>query len=276
MKRDPSGLRRGGGCPACGRHQGSSPCRCNYVAGSTLMIAGLWPANCLVILLSLFLNSMPARAQSPDVGWEGRPKLQADIELLPRTRLQAWGELQDGIDFSFQRWRTGFLLNRRMRPISKQHRQNIDAEKEHHLVFGAGYEYLHTIQNGSLKIENRIITQLTPNYLAPGNILITDRNRVEYRWVNGAYDVRYRNKLMVQHIFEFHSFQVAPYGSGELYYDRNHQAWNQNQYGGGVQFPYKKMLMVDTYLLHQNCSSCSQNSINMLGLTLNLYFRQPK
>ena len=276
MKRDDNGPRGSGGRPACDRHQRCSTCRCNSVAGSNLMIAGLWLTNCLIILLSLLSNSTPGRAQSPDVGWQGRPKLVADIELLPRTRLQAWGELQDGIDFSFQRWRTGFLLNRRLKPILKQHRQDIDAEKEHHLVFGAGYEYLHTIQNGSLKIENRIITQLTPNYLAPGDILITDRNRVEYRWVNGAYDVRYRNKLVVQHTFEFRNFQFAPYGSGELYYDRNHQSWNQNRYGGGVQFPYKKLLMVDTYLLHQNCTSCSQSSINMLGLTLNFYFRRSK
>jgi hypothetical protein len=220
------------------------------------------------------LSATIACAQSPDTGWETRPKLIADIELLPRTRIQAWGELQHGVDFSFQRWRTGFLINRRMKPISKAHRQDIDAEKEHHLVFGAGYEYLHTIQNGSLKIENRILTQITPNYLAPGDILITDRNRVEFRWVNGAYDVRYRNKLVVQHDFEFHNFRFAPYASGELYYDRNHQSWNQNQYGGGIQFPYKKLLMVDAYLLHQNCTSCSPPSINMVGLTLNLYFRQ--
>jgi len=163
-----------------------------------------------------------------------------------------------------------------MKPILKAHRQDIDADKEHHLVFGAGYEYLHTRQNGGLKIENRIIAQVIPNYLTPGDTLITDRNRVEFRWVNGAYDVRYRNKLVVQHAFEVHNFQFAPYGSGELYYDRNHQSWNQNQYGGGIQFPYKKLLMLDTYLLHQNCTTCGQNSVHMLGVILTLYFRQAK
>lgn len=71
-------------------------------------------------------------------------------------------------------------------------------------------------------------------------------------------------------------FRFTPYGSGELYYDRNHHSWNQNQYGFGMQFPYKKRLMLDTYLLHQNCTSCSQNPVNMIGATLNLYFRQPQ
>jgi len=163
-----------------------------------------------------------------------------------------------------------------MKPILKTHREDIDPEKEHHLVFAAGYEYLHTIQNGSLTIENRIITQVTPHYLTPGGFLITDRNRTEFRWVNGAYDFRYRNKLVVEHSLETHNFKFTPYASGELYYDRNHHSWNQSQYGGGVQFPYKNLLMLDIYLLHQNCTSCSQNPVNMLGATLNLYFRQSK
>jgi hypothetical protein len=46
-----------------------------------------------------------------------------------------------------------------------------------------------------------------------------------------------------------HSVRFTPYASGELYYDRNHHSWNQSQYGFGVQFPYKKLLMFDPFLL---------------------------
>jgi hypothetical protein len=215
-------------------------------------------------------------SQTPDTGWETRPKVVAEIDLLPRTRIETWGELEHGVNFSFQRWRTGAIVSRRLKPILKPHRHDINEEKEHHLVFGAGYEHLHTVQNGSLKIENRIITQVTPHYVPGAGVLLTDRNRAEFRWVNGAYDFRYRNKLVLERPLEIHGFVFIPYASGEIYYDRNHHDWNQSQYGFGVQFPYKRLLMVDTYLLHQNCTSCSQNPINMLGLTLNLYFRQPK
>jgi len=52
-----------------------------------------------------------------------------------------------------------------MRPILKPHRRDIDENNEHYLVFGAGYEYLHTVQNGGKKIENRIIAQATPRFL---------------------------------------------------------------------------------------------------------------
>jgi hypothetical protein len=222
------------------------------------------------------LNATLALGQAPDTGWELRPKVTADVELLPRTRIQTWVERHDGLNFSFRRWRGGALLNRRLKPILKAHRHDIDEENEHYLVFGAGYEYLHTIQNGSLKVENRIITQVTPHYLPGAGFLITDRNRAEFRWVNGVYDFRYRNKLVLERAFEIHGFRLKPYASGELYYDRNHHSWNQSQYGFGVQFPYRGRLMLDTFLLHQNCTSCSQNPVNMLGVYLTVYFRQPK
>ena len=237
--------------------------------------AKLMRAGSLVILLTC-LDLTISLGQTPDTGWELRPKVTADIELLPRLRIQTWVENHDGLNYRFDRWRTGALLNRRLKPILKPHRQDIDDEKEHHLVFGAGYEYLHTIQNGSLKIENRILTQVTPNYAPGAGLLITDRNRAEFRWVNGVYDFRYRNKLVVERAFEINRFVFKPYLSGELYYDRNHHSWNQSRYGFGVQFPYKKALMLDTYLLHQNCTSCSQNPINMVGIYLTFYLRRSK
>jgi uncharacterized protein DUF2490 len=211
--------------------------------------------------------------QDQDIGWEVSPKIVSIVELVPRTRIESWGELQHGVDFTFNRWRGGALLERRLKPIVKAQGNYIDANDEHYLVLGAGYEYLHTVQNGSKRIENRAIAQATPRLLV-GKVLLIDRNRTEYRWVNGAYDFRYRKKLTAIARFQRGSFKFKPYVSGELYYDRNHHSWNQNQYGFGVQFPYKKRWMLDTYLLHQNCTTCTQHSVNMVGATLNLYFRQ--
>jgi hypothetical protein len=217
------------------------------------------------------LSEQSAAAQDPDTGWQARPKLTVNIELLPGTRISTWGELQHGVNFSYQRWRTGAMLTHRLKPIVNSHPE-IDEDDDHYLVLGAGYEYLHTVQNSSKRIENRTIAEATSR-VHLRRVRLRDRNRTEFRWVNGVYDFRYRNKVMIRipvHV----GFTFTPYGSGELYYDRNHHSWNQNQYGFGVEFPYKKRLLLDTYLLHQNCTTCSQQSENMLGLTLNLYFRR--
>jgi len=35
--------------------------------------------------------------------------------------------------------------------------------------------------------------------------------------------------------------------------------------------PLRQSLMVDSYYLRQNCTTCSEERVNVLGLTFNLY-----
>lgn len=230
-----------------------------------------------IALAILFLKGVGALGQTPTgASSEFWPSVKASIELRPQTRLQLWGDKQDGEDFDYLQWKTGAMLSYRMKRMLKLRRSDIDEENEHNLVIGAGYEYLRTTQNDKTKSEHRIIIQATPRYLPGAGFLLTDRNRVEFRWVNGSYDVRYRNKLMIDRHLKLQNFRFTPYASGELFYDRNHHSWNENQYAFGVQLPYRKRLMLDVYYLRQNCTTCSQDPLNVLGLTLNLYFRRKR
>jgi hypothetical protein len=84
----------------------------------------LKPAAGLLVLFALrTLNTTTVAGQTPDTGWEDRPKVTAAVELLRQTGIETWGELQHGLNFSFQRWRGGAILNRRMKPILKPHRR---------------------------------------------------------------------------------------------------------------------------------------------------------
>jgi hypothetical protein len=219
-----------------------------------------------------YLNGTIATGQVQDTKWEGRPKVASAIDLLPRTRLETWVEWQNGLDFPFRRWRTGGLLSRRIKPILNMRLRDIDEDNDHYLVLGGGYEYLHTLAHGSLTIDNTIIAYATPHVLYAG-LLLSDRNRMEFRWINGVYDFRYRNRLTINRVSQVRAFRFTPYAYGELFYNSHHHSWNQSEYASGVQFPYKSRLMLDTYLLHESCSRCSHSSINMIGATLNLYLR---
>src|SRR5262245_33650694 len=119
------------------------------------------PVTGLILVAVCSLNGTTFAGQTQDIGWEVRPKIAAIVELVPRTRIETWGELQHGVDFSFQRWRGGAMLERRLKPIVKAQGNYIDVNDEHYLVFGAGHEYLHTVQDGRKTIENRTIAQVT-------------------------------------------------------------------------------------------------------------------
>jgi len=160
-----------------------------------------------------------------------------------------------------------------MKPILNLRLRDIDEDIDHFFVVGGGYEYLHTIDQGRLTIENTIIAQATPHIVLSG-LTLSNRNRTEFRWLNGVSNFRYRDRLTVIRQSEVRTFRFAPYGYGELFYNSTLHSWNQREYAAGVQFPYKSRLMLDTYWLRESCTSCSHGSVNMIGVTLNLYFRQ--
>ncbi len=199
----------------------------------------------LIAIAFLFLEDADALGQTPTgTASEFWPSLKASIELRPKTSLHLWVEKHNGEDDSNLQWKTGALLSYRMKRKTKN--------------------------------ENRIIIEATPRYVPGAGFLLTDRNRIEFRWKNGSYNARYRNKLTIDRSLKVLNFNFKPYASGELFYDRNDHSWEENRYAFGVQLPYKKRLMVDTYYLRKNCTACSQDHLNVWGLTLNLYFRRKR
>ena len=232
------------------------------------------PQSGKMMVSLLLLMGASIAAQTPNADSQVWPSVTAAFDLRPKTRLQLYEELRAGD--SYRQWTTGVMLNYRIRRRLDLHRPNNNDEEEHTLVIGGGYENVRTTQNGKTKNESRIVVQGTPRFTPGAGFLITDRNRIEFRWNDGTYNFRYRNMLIIDHPLKAGAFHFTPYASGELFYDRNHHSWNENQYAFGAQLPYKKILMLDTYYLHQNCTTCNPNPINAFGVTLNLYLRTIK
>ncbi len=217
----------------------------------------------------LLLIGDPAAAQTSEELW---PKVKVAIELRSKTRLEISGEKQSGEDLARTQWKVGIIGSYRLKRLVKAHLGDIDDEKNHFMTLGAGYEYLYTNDNGSTKTEKRLVVQGVPHYFIPrAELLLQDRSRIEFRWVNGSYSTRYRNKLTVERTLKLTRFRTTPYASGELFYDGQHRSWNQNTYAFGVIFPYKKLLSVDTYFLRQNCTTCKEEHVNAVGVTLNVF-----
>ncbi len=157
--------------------------------------------------------------------------------------------------------------------MTKPHAVNIDPDKEHQVQFTGGYEYLTTVQSGSIKAENRLMLQAFFRQRLGPSFLVTDRNRVEFRWVNGGYSTRYRNMLTIERDCLIGRMRFTPYAAAEVYYDGGKRSWNEEQYSAGVQWPYKKLWMLNTYYLRQHCTTCSPKYLDVAGVALNFYLR---
>jgi hypothetical protein len=152
--------------------------------------------------------------------------------------------------------------------------RDIDPSKMQYLSFRFGHRYNRTLHdNGDPFREHRPIVELTPRYLLPAKLLLTNRNRLDMRWVNGVYSWRYRPRLILEREFEVGEKGVlTPYTSGELYYDSRFDTWNRNRYAFGLQTTFNRYFIVDTYFMRQNDSRSSPNHVNAVGLALNLFF----
>lgn len=245
----------------------------NIVGSSFFVVRGMKTTLRARVLVLLILSTAgTTQAQTSESAKELWPTLKATIEVRPKTRIQLYTGKQDGEDLARTQWTYGVMGSYRMKRLVPAGLGDIDDEKNHIMTLGAGFEYLHTNDDGNMKNEKRIVVQGTPNYLIPSmGLNLQDRSRIEFRWVNGAYSTRYRNKLTIQRSLRLHRFSFTPYSTGEVFYDGKSKSWNENQYAFGVIFPYKKLLSLDPYFIHQNCTTCKEPHVNAFGLTLNIF-----
>jgi len=226
--------------------------------------------SCLAGLL--FALGTAASAQTSGATGEFWPQVAAHTQLDPTKRLLVYGEHDKGEDFPYSQWKVGGQLGFQLVRIENAISRDIDSDKDHHLPLAAGYEYLETDQSGKFSHEDRITVDATPGFRPHASWLVRDRNREEFRWKNGEYSTRYRNRLWVDANLRVGDFRFTAYTSAEAFHDSAH-GWYEAQYTVGLQVPYRRLPMVDTHYLRQECNTCRRNPLNVWGLTLNVFFR---
>jgi hypothetical protein len=230
----------------------------------------------VALLAVILFGALPVMAQT-DSSKEFWPAIRLNVDLAPRVGLLVYGEQQNGEESPTAEQKAGVTVTYRVKPLFKLLHGDPDSENEYLVSAAIGYEYLRkTKSGGQPSNENRLLVESTPRYAPGAGFLLLNRQRMEFRWIDGAYNFRYRFKVKAQRAFNINRFRFTPYASGELFWDRNRHSWNQNEYAFGVQLPFRRRLMLDTYVLHQNCTTCSDRSVNALGVSLNLYFRRAK
>lgn len=205
------------------------------------------------------------------------PATEARVEFSDNWRLGGLVGLRKGDESSYRQLDSAVGFGYRWKRIAKRHLENIDPDKEHTFLLGGGYENLYTLQSGkSPKNENRAILESLSGFRPLSSLLARDRNRIEFRWINGIYSTRYRNNVMLENDVKVHSFQFSPYASAEVFYDSAKNSWNEEQFTAGVQWPFRRLFMLQTYYLRQHCTTSNPHYLNVGGLTLNFYFKNKR
>lgn len=161
---------------------------------------------------------------------------------------------------------------------------HIDYTVNKRLVLRAGYRYGFSLTETDPFKEHRPILEQTYREQLPLSIRLSDRNRQDFRIVNGDFSFRYRNRLMLEREFLLGGRSITPYGSVEVYHDSRFKVWNRNRLGAGVQIQLKKALpllslltprkqvILDVYYTKQNDSRSQPHHVHAIGTALAIHF----
>jgi hypothetical protein len=226
--------------------------------------------------LTLLLVAAPlVKAQEPATQKEFWPQIDFYINLKPKVRLFLLGTVSKSVE-------DGELFNGKA--FESQIGVHVDYIPSEHLILRTGYRFGTSVGETREPFkEHRILTEQTLRKMIPGDLLLSDRNREDFRFLNGNFSFRYRNRVTLEREFQLKKRTVSPYVSGELFYDTRYDIWNRNRLTVGVQIslrrgPIRKLLLpkrqviLDLYYTRQNDSRSGTQQVNAIGALLAFHY----
>lgn len=230
----------------------------------------------ILVLVFLLLVGVDAGAQSsPDTQKEFWPEVQAFIELNPKFRIFLNASVSKSVEDG------EILKGNAYEGLVGAH---LDYVPNQHFFLRVGYRFIKSLEDIDPYEEHRIVVEQHLRKLLKGDILLSDRNREDFRFVNGDFSFRYRNRLTLEREFIVKNRSLTPYASGEIFYDSRFDVWNRNRYSVGMVVSIKrrhaplKMLFpkrdvtLDLYYMRQNDSRSSPAQVNGFGIAVGIHF----
>jgi hypothetical protein len=161
---------------------------------------------------------------------------------------------------------------------------HLDYKVNKHFVLRAGYRYSFAPGDQDSFKEHRIITEQTFRQDLPLAMLLSDRNREDWRFVNGNFSFRYRNRIRLEREFRVCGRSLTPYGSVEVYHDSRFDVWNRNRLTAGAEFQLQrgfpllrelapsKQVILDLYYTKQNDSRSEPHHVHAIGASIAFHF----
>ena len=223
-------------------------------------------AACLLVA-----SALPVRAQTVQV-W---PELDVFVRLNPKSRLllvattvKEDDQVKDG-EF-------GVSLDVHFKPIRRAPKLlfQLDESKNQVLTIRTGYRYLPSYSGGST--ENRGLLEATAKYPLTrhfGHVLLSNRNRIDFRVIDGEYSWRYRNRLSTEREFSVGPVRLNPYARFEVFYDSRFGEFSKTELMVGASFPITKRCELEGYFDHQLDTGRAPNrKTEAVGAVATFYF----
>ena len=147
----------------------------------------------------------------------------------------------------------------------------LDESKNRLLHLRVGYRYLPSFSGDP--DENRGVLEATARYPLVLGVLVSSRNRMDFRFIDGEYSWRYRNRLSMEKEFSIGRVRLNPYARAEVFYDSKFHEWSRTELIVGSAFPLNQRWELEGYFDHQHDTGNSPNkTVHAFGAVLNIYW----
>lgn len=149
-----------------------------------------------------------------------------------------------------------------------------DASRNKMLMIRAGYYHAKTPANSPDPFtEHTALIEATPRFFLPKQVLVESRFRCDFRFLDGVYTPRFRNRLRIERPFALPRTSLNPYSEFEPFYDWRYRSFHRQRYSAGVEWLLHKRFVFEAYYLRQHDSQSSREWTDVIGFVLQFYLR---
>lgn len=133
---------------------------------------------------------------------------------------------------------------------------------------GMNYTYINFKSQGEFKYQHRFELEFNPRFKMVDRLIVNNRNRLEYRWIEDKGDNNTRSRHRLEFIFPLnHSLAKSFYVSNEFFYDFRNDKYNENRgIPCGLKFKIHDRASIKLfYMLQSKRSAKKWNTNHIIG-----------
>jgi hypothetical protein len=231
---------------------------------------------CLLVFLLLpfcFKSQSADSLTSPQARQELWPEIDLFYRINDKCRVTAFYSATRLKTSSFTDGSLTLNFDYFALPVWRHKEVRADSTRGSLLWFRGGLSYASSPHDDIRKIEDyTIITEITTRFYLPHKLLLSVRNRVDWRWRNDDFQPRYRLKARLERNFktEFLTFNV--YTFSEVFFNFSSKNSNRARLALGSEFKVLKHMNVDLYYMYQFDGNREVLEVHAIGIKLIFHF----
>jgi hypothetical protein len=227
----------------------------------------------LMFAMLLIVPWLESRSQVGRNSQEVWPSIDGYYRINPKFRLYGTVGSTKPNDSSYTDGAVGIFLDHFTYPLTRilrpDHAEDLPGK---FLWLRVGYQYSATPPSAKDPFkESMIVTEINARYYLPYKMLLTWRNRFDWRVNNGYFKARYRPKLNIEKDLrtEFLFFTASAFA--EYFINFDNSAVNKLRTQVGIEFKLTKHINYEAFWNHQYANEPEIQTNDAFGMTLKIY-----